>query len=79
MTYAAEAVRRRHGDALERLPDRRGWPSAAAQPGQRIDRVDLLPPRERDWLVRGVNDTAAPYPATESLHRLFEAEAAARP
>ncbi len=53
--------------------------NAVAEPGQRLDRVGMLPAGERDWLVDGVNAAAAPYPATESLHRLFEAEAEARP
>ena len=44
-----------------------------------IDQLDVLPAGEREWLVHGVNATTTPYPAATSLHRLFEAEAAARP
>ncbi|MGZ3438084.1 MAG: AMP-binding protein, partial [Polyangia bacterium] len=56
-----------------------GLARAAAEPTSPIDRLDLLPAGEREWLVHGVNATATPYPSATSLHRLFEAEAAARP
>jgi len=50
-----------------------GLARVVANPAQRADRLDFLPPREREWLVHGVNPTATIFPvATTSVHRLFE-------
>ncbi|HEX8115473.1 MAG TPA: condensation domain-containing protein, partial [Kofleriaceae bacterium] len=51
-------------------------------PGQldaRIGAVDLLPPGEREQVVRGWNATAAAYPSERCIHQLFEAQAARTP
>lgn len=50
-----------------------------AQPELPIERIDYLPPSERERLLVEYNRTAADYPRDRVIHQLFEAQAAARP
>jgi amino acid adenylation domain-containing protein len=50
-----------------------------AQPELPIERIDYLPPSERERLLVEYNRTAADYPRDRVVHQLFEAQAAARP
>ncbi len=52
--------------------------AALDQPGTLVGDLPLLGQPERDQLVTGWNQTAAPYP-TAYVHQLFEAQAAATP
>jgi non-ribosomal peptide synthetase component F/acyl carrier protein len=45
----------------------------------RIDRIPMLPPHERGWVVEGLNATSRPYPTNLLLHQLFEAQAGRTP
>ncbi|HEY0451257.1 amino acid adenylation domain-containing protein [Actinophytocola sp.] len=49
------------------------------QPDEPLDQLPMLSPRERDELVEGRNSTAVPYPATETVHGLFERQAGSTP
>ena len=44
-----------------------------------LPQLDLLSPSERQLVVQTFNDTAAPYPADEIVHQLFERHAARIP
>jgi amino acid adenylation domain-containing protein len=46
---------------------------------QRVSALPLLSAPQRQQLLEGFNDTAAPYPNERLIHQLFEAQAAARP
>ncbi|HEY0640462.1 MAG TPA: amino acid adenylation domain-containing protein, partial [Pseudonocardiaceae bacterium] len=50
----------------------------AADPGRRLADLPLLPPRERDLVVRAWNDTAAAVPEV-TFTELFEAQVASTP
>ncbi len=50
--------------------------SVVAAPNARISHLELMDPAERELVVRGFNNTAAPYPADACIHNLFEAAAA---
>ncbi|WP_194910419.1 non-ribosomal peptide synthetase [Catenulispora rubra] len=60
----AEAIAARFGRVMEQL---------AADPRAPIGTVDVLARTERDWLLRGINDTAHPVPAG-TLPDAFEAQ-----
>ncbi|MGY8628044.1 amino acid adenylation domain-containing protein, partial [Chromobacterium violaceum] len=51
----------------------------ASDSGEAVRSLDVLPAAERRQLLETFNDTAADYPRGELIHRLFEAQAAARP
>ncbi|HEX9668480.1 MAG TPA: amino acid adenylation domain-containing protein, partial [Thermoanaerobaculia bacterium] len=53
--------------------------AAAAHPEARLDELEMLAPDERQQLLFGWNDTAAPFPADLCLHEPFEAQARVRP
>ena len=53
--------------------------AAAANAVRPLSRLPLLPPGERDLLVREWNDTTAPVPAVGGVHELIAAQAAASP
>ncbi|MCG6576907.1 non-ribosomal peptide synthetase, partial [Pseudomonas sp. AF32] len=44
-----------------------------------VDRISLLDDTEREHLLVGLNANQAPYPHTQTIHQLFEAQVAARP
>ncbi|MHC2332177.1 non-ribosomal peptide synthetase [Bradyrhizobium sp. USDA 4454] len=46
----------------------------AADAGQVVGRIDILPAEERSYLLENLNRTAAPYPAERCIHELFEAQ-----
>jgi amino acid adenylation domain-containing protein len=46
---------------------------------QRVSALPLLSAPQRQQLLVGFNDTAAPYPQDQLIHQLFEAQAAAQP
>ncbi len=50
-----------------------------ADPHQRLDRLPLLTAAERRQLLVDWNATTAPYPHTQCLHQLFEAQATRTP
>jgi amino acid adenylation domain-containing protein len=52
--------------------------SVSKEPASTLGTVAILPPEERQWLLRGVNETDAAYPA-QILPRLFEHRAAQFP
>ncbi|WP_125516084.1 non-ribosomal peptide synthetase [Streptomyces sp. WAC 01529] len=66
---AIEAIGRRVERAIHSLID---------APGQRLDRLDLLTAEEREALLNGFNDTAAPAPKA-LVPELFETQAARTP
>ncbi|MET4121895.1 amino acid adenylation domain-containing protein, partial [Bradyrhizobium sp. JR4.3] len=41
---------------------------------QPVGRIELLSPAERTYLLEELNRTAAPYPAEQCIHELFEAQ-----
>jgi len=51
----------------------------ASQPGQALATLDILPPAERELLLNGWNQSAAPYEAQRCTHELVEAQALAQP
>ncbi len=51
----------------------------AADPGRRLSELPLLAPAERDEMLAGWNDTAAPLPAEATVDRLLAAGARRRP
>jgi len=53
--------------------------NALKQPEIPVDRIDMLLPHERDLLLNEWNDTAFDYPASSTMHGLFEHQAAAKP
>src|SRR5262249_51205027 len=67
-------------DAVENIAARFGriLRQLVADPELPVGRVDLLAPAERDWLLRGLNDTAAPTPEA-TIPQLFERQAAHTP
>ncbi|HEX8695859.1 MAG TPA: amino acid adenylation domain-containing protein, partial [Longimicrobium sp.] len=58
---------------------RRVLEEMAADPGRRVDEVELLAPAERRQVVEGWNATEAEYPRGLCVHELFEAQAARTP
>ncbi|GAA2409013.1 hypothetical protein GCM10010404_78700 [Nonomuraea africana] len=52
---------------------------AVARPDRRISELELLREGEREWLVKGLNDTARPYPDQATLHGLIEEQVARTP
>jgi amino acid adenylation domain-containing protein/non-ribosomal peptide synthase protein (TIGR01720 family) len=52
---------------------------AAADPTQRLSQIALLSEAERTQLLTTWNDTRQPYPGEQSIHQLFEAQAARTP
>ncbi|MCC8968759.1 AMP-binding protein, partial [Bradyrhizobium sp. Pear76] len=46
----------------------------AADAGQPVGRIDILPAEERSYLLEELNRTAAPYPSERCIHELFEAQ-----
>ncbi|MFL6117997.1 amino acid adenylation domain-containing protein, partial [Actinophytocola sp.] len=62
-------------DTVERLADRflRVLTAVAADPGQPVDEIDLLAPRERQEVLHDWNDTAVEFPTTPRAHEIFEA------
>jgi amino acid adenylation domain-containing protein len=48
-------------------------------PKRPVNSLAILPASEREQLLVGFNDTAAPYPHDQLIHQLFEAQAAVRP
>nr|APD72009.1 non-ribosomal peptide synthetase 1 [Streptomyces lunaelactis] len=65
----AQSVATRYGRIMRQL---------AADPAQRVGAVDVLEPAERDRLLVGLNDTAAPTPGL-TIPGLFERQAARTP
>lgn len=63
-----------HLDRLIRFIER-----AAAEPAQPIGRLDLLDAQERHRLLIQWNATARAYPASQCVHRLFEAQVLQQP
>jgi tyrocidine synthetase-3 len=53
--------------------------AALAQPRQALRELPLVGDGERRWLLDGLNETTAPFPADRCLHELFEAQAARTP
>ncbi|NQZ08831.1 MAG: amino acid adenylation domain-containing protein, partial [Algicola sp.] len=54
--------------------------SALENGGQQpIDTISILPSSEQNYLVSGINDTTADYPKDQTIHLLFEAQAANNP
>ncbi|HYR11304.1 MAG TPA: amino acid adenylation domain-containing protein, partial [Longimicrobium sp.] len=51
----------------------------AADDGQRVDLLPLLPPAEHRQLVDGWNQTARPYPRQVTIHETFARQVAERP
>ncbi len=51
----------------------------SADPQQSFDAAPMLPPAERELVLRGFNHTAMPFPEHACLHELFEAQAARTP
>ncbi|WP_244131951.1 non-ribosomal peptide synthase/polyketide synthase [Burkholderia plantarii] len=60
--------------ALEGLVD-----ALARQPEQPLRTIAILPPAERTHLLRTLNATRADYPREQTIHGLFEAQAARTP
>jgi amino acid adenylation domain-containing protein len=50
-----------------------------AQPETRLDSLPLMRPEERDRILHGWNDTAAPFPADRTVHSLFREQARLNP
>ena len=50
-----------------------------AMPDAPLSQLDLTSPAERQLVLQGFNDTAAPYPADATVHQLFERHAARSP
>ncbi|MGY3387746.1 amino acid adenylation domain-containing protein [Bradyrhizobium sp. USDA 3311] len=46
----------------------------AADAGQPVGRIDILPANERTYLLEELNRTAAAYPSEQCIHELFEAQ-----
>ncbi|WP_244662075.1 non-ribosomal peptide synthetase [Mesorhizobium huakuii] len=46
----------------------------AADAGQPVGRIDILPADERSYLLEELNRTAAAYPSERCIHELFEAQ-----
>ncbi|MER8537827.1 condensation domain-containing protein, partial [Mesorhizobium sp. M0074] len=46
----------------------------AADAGQPVGRIDILPAAERTYLLEDLNRTAAAYPSQRCVHELFEAQ-----
>ncbi|MER8672393.1 AMP-binding protein, partial [Mesorhizobium sp. M1156] len=46
----------------------------AADAGQPVGRIDILPAAERTYLLEALNRTAAAYPSQRCIHELFEAQ-----
>ncbi|HET7460299.1 MAG TPA: amino acid adenylation domain-containing protein, partial [Longimicrobium sp.] len=46
----------------------------SADPGQRVERLALMPPDERERVVEEWNRTEADYPGASCIHQLFEAQ-----
>ncbi|MCK1735789.1 amino acid adenylation domain-containing protein, partial [Bradyrhizobium sp. 138] len=46
----------------------------AADAGQAVGRLDILPADERNYLLEELNRTAAAYPSERCIHELFEAQ-----
>ncbi|WP_038911491.1 non-ribosomal peptide synthetase [Dickeya dadantii] len=53
-----------------------GVPAAAPMP---LYELNILPPEERRHLLKTWNDTAVPFPATATIHQLFEWQVEQRP
>ena len=53
--------------------------SVVEQPSLIIDRIDIMSPEERDRLVYDFNDSEASFPEDQTIHRLFEEQAAKTP
>jgi amino acid adenylation domain-containing protein len=66
--FGGEAVRRlqEHLTAILR--------AFAENAGQPLHRIELLPAAERQHLLQELNPPAAPYPAEQCIHHLFEAQ-----
>ncbi|MEM5292628.1 condensation domain-containing protein, partial [Paraburkholderia sabiae] len=45
-----------------------------ADVGQPVERIDILPAAERNYLLEELNRTAAAYPSERCIHELFEAQ-----
>jgi amino acid adenylation domain-containing protein len=48
-------------------------------PHQALHQIEILTARERDWLLKEMNDTAASYPTEQTLTGLFQKQAQAAP
>ncbi|MBV8858951.1 MAG: amino acid adenylation domain-containing protein [Acidobacteria bacterium] len=53
--------------------------SAAADPDERISRLEMISVEEREQVLRGWNATGRDYPSGRRLHEWFEAQAALTP
>ncbi|MGF6988499.1 amino acid adenylation domain-containing protein [Paraburkholderia atlantica] len=51
----------------------------AADAGQPVERIDILPAAERRYLLEELNRTEAAYPSERCIHELFEAQVAKAP
>ncbi|WP_043229387.1 AMP-binding protein, partial [Burkholderia glumae] len=51
----------------------------ARQPDRPLRAIAILPPDERTYLLRTLNATRADYPREQTIHGLFEAQAARTP
>ena len=58
---------------------RRVLSQCIAQPDLPISRVELMPPSEREQVLRMWNQTSAPLPKECRVHKIFEAQAALTP
>jgi amino acid adenylation domain-containing protein len=78
LEYASDLFER---STIERLAGHFQHVLAAmvADEQQRVRALPLLSMSQRQQLLEGFNDTAAPYPHDQLIHELFEAQAAAQP
>ncbi|HEX8146844.1 MAG TPA: amino acid adenylation domain-containing protein [Pyrinomonadaceae bacterium] len=53
--------------------------SVIAQPERRLSEAEMLSGAERDFLLRGWNETSRPFDASATAHSLFERQAALTP
>ncbi|NKI73105.1 amino acid adenylation domain-containing protein [Dickeya sp. CFBP 2040] len=53
--------------------------AASCAAPMRLNELAILPPEERQQLLKTWNDTAQPFPATATIHQLFEQQVAQRP
>ncbi|MCZ8520301.1 MULTISPECIES: non-ribosomal peptide synthase/polyketide synthase [Paenibacillus] len=71
--YERESVERIQGHLAQILE------GVAADPGIRVDELELITPEEKDQIMDVWGDTAAPYPREVTIHGMFEAQASRTP
>ncbi|MGX1572664.1 amino acid adenylation domain-containing protein, partial [Paenibacillus terrae] len=71
--YDREAVERTQGHLVQLLEQ------VTAKPDIRVQELDMLSEQEREQILGAWGDTAAEYPSEQTIHGLFETQAAQTP